>query len=253
MYRSISLLTAIRELPRHWARLRNAHAYGIPFNRRAGFVVPAAVRGKPLVHINDDGVSPDFLACLIEDCYGLSQATHCMHDGFRVLDIGANMGFFSAAATLRLPGAIVHAYEPNPRISGIIDQNAAIFGFSVHHDAVGPIRETVAMCDSGPSNFASTLADPNGGIQSIAASEAVARIGGHIDLLKLDAEGAEWPLLDAQDFWPHVDRVRMEFHEIQGHTRAELKERLGLLGFKVTLLRPVADHCGILWGDRRRT
>jgi hypothetical protein len=75
------------------------------------------------------------------------------------------------------------------------------------------------------------------------------RIGGNVDLLKLDCEGAEWQILQDVDTMRHVRSVRMEYHKNGGHT---LDELLGLArdaGFDASHVQD-RDRFGIAWLQR---
>ena len=56
------------------------------------------------------GVVNDFLSIFLDDDYRLDRVKWPVGT---VLDIGANLGFFSIAARNAFPEATIHAYEPN--------------------------------------------------------------------------------------------------------------------------------------------
>lgn len=153
------------------------------------------------------------------------------------------------AARLRFPNATIHAYEPNPRIASIIQSNAKTFGFNYYPEALGSQEGRVSMIDDGASNLASTHLDDVGEIPLINALKAAERLGGKIDFLKLDAEGAEWDLLNIPGFWQCVRKLRMEYHEVHGNTLADLVSRLNLLGLRTIHTEPVMQTCGVLWAN----
>ena len=54
-----------------------------------------------------------------------------LRPGFRVLDVGANLGYYTVlAADLVGPQGQVTAFEPNPRMFELLQRNAGINGFS---------------------------------------------------------------------------------------------------------------------------
>jgi hypothetical protein len=109
----------LKEMLRSWR-------FGFVALRRGSFEVPSTLRlGKKrilLQHPHDHGAKEDFLACFVDDVYGLARMTSKPRT---ILDIGANVGFFSLAARGYFPEAVIHAYEPNPRVLAHLAGNAA--------------------------------------------------------------------------------------------------------------------------------
>ena len=64
----------------------------------------------------------------------------------------------------------------------------------------------------------------------------------------LDCEGSEWPLLEMQELWKHINAVTMEFHlwAKQGMSTGMLTERLQQCGFRVISLSPLSNTFGLL-------
>jgi len=60
----------------------------------------------------------------------------------------------------------------------------------------------------------------------------------HINLLKIDVEGAEEAVLQGilDAHWPHIRQLVVELHDVDGR-RERVKTRLEALGFRVTVLR----------------
>ena len=56
------------------------------------------------------GTLNDFLSIFLDDDYYLERQNKEVSS---VLDIGANLGFFSIAARNAFPNATIHSYEPN--------------------------------------------------------------------------------------------------------------------------------------------
>ena len=84
-----------------------------------------------------------------------------------VLDIGANIGFFAIAARGYFPEALIHAYEPNPRIIPYLDQQSRIANFKYFPEAVGSVDGRVNLLDSGDSNQARTQTIEDGLINQV--------------------------------------------------------------------------------------
>lgn len=92
------------------------------------------------------GVKNDFLGCFIEDVYGLREFNFTPRT---ILDVGANVGFFSMAARSYYPNALIHAYEPNPRIIAALANQARAAAFQYFSEAVGSENGTVEIAENG--------------------------------------------------------------------------------------------------------
>jgi FkbM family methyltransferase len=194
----------------------------------------------------DHGAQSDFFACFIRNDYGLR---HELDTVQTILDVGANVGFFSIAARARYPRAVIHAYEPNPRVLPFLEANVSELGISVYPEAVGGDEGRVSMLDSGASNQARTSTNAAGTISQVTLETAIARLGGSVDLLKLDCEGAEWDLFQLGDCWRKVRDIRMEYHLFHGETVEQVEQTLRGLGFVVTRCKPDAGF-GMVWATR---
>ena len=191
----------------------------------------------PLSFPEEAGVKHDFLACAIRNDYGLGQRLKCPRT---ILDVGANVGFFSLCARSFYPTAKIHAYEPNPRIFPFLEQNVSKCDVTLFQEALG--------AKSG-RNLATTQSVPDGPISQTSLASVLSRIGGHVDLLKLDCEGAEWDLFEASECWDAVGALRMEYHLLGSHTIKELQVRLSELRFGITRCIPEGSNFGLLWAE----
>ena len=79
----------------------------------------------------------------------------------------------------------------------------------------------------------STRHDPGGSIPQVAFSRALGRIGGRVDLVKLDCEGAEWEIFEDRESWSRVRFVTMEYHLGQGEAHEKIVDVLRAMGFKI--------------------
>jgi hypothetical protein len=71
----------------------------------------------------------------------------------------------------------------------------------------------------------------------------------HIDLLKMDCEGAEWEILpNSSEVLPHVRQICMEFHPMNGWTGDKLATYLRNAGYKVEFTE--GGWNGALWATR---
>ena len=220
---------------------------GIFFLRARWFKMPHAVRaaGKKVVlhYPPEQGVVCDFIECCVRNGYGLRRQ---LKDVETILAICANVGFFSIAARSYYPNAKIHAYEPNRRIFQFLKSNTEQLRINVYQEAVGADEGRVAIADEGDSNQAKTIASADGGISQIALQRAVERLGGAVDLLKLDCEGAEWDMFRSAVPWRHIRNIRMEYHLFDNHTLQDVEQTLKQLGFRITRFEPSAGF-GLIW------
>jgi FkbM family methyltransferase len=247
----------IAELPARTVRFTQrqlaARRLGMPTRLFRDVQLPERVRcGERWLSLempqDDRTLLSPLVEVLIDDCYGLRR----LKQADRILDIGGNVGLFSVAARIAHPSATIHAYEPNPRLWEYLRHQAAEAGFTAFPEAVGGSQGLVSMeyRESGDegSIHSRTQLDEQGSVVQVPFELAVERMGGVIDLAKVDCEGAEWSFLDSPA-WSEVARVAMEYHLWSDHTHREARDALRRLGFRIIRDRP-ADHYGILWGVR---
>lgn len=155
-----------------------------------------------------------------------------LRPGARVLDLGANIGWFSCLAVLA--GAEVHAFEPVPWIADVCARNleranARGPGKAVLHRCAAAERSGRARIALSPRNLGDNrVLDGDARPADMGAAETVeielARVDelvqGPLRVLKIDTQGSEWlalqgmpRLLEASpelalliEFWPYALR-----------------------------------------------
>ena len=200
---------------------------------------------------DEEGIDADFIACFLRNDYGLG---HSLGEVRTILDIGANVGFFSLASREHYPNAVLHAYEPNPRIQRELRENSSGLDIHIFPEAVGARDGTVTMIDTGPSDQARTRFSEGSidGVRQVSLLAAIERIGGSVDLLKLDCEGAEWEILDLKDCWKSVCNIRMEYHFFDGKTEDHAIKALSKAGYEIIHAGQQGEDGGLLWARRIR-
>ncbi|MEG4970502.1 FkbM family methyltransferase [Microcoleus sp. B6-A1] len=73
----------------------------------------------------------------------------------------------------------------------------------------------------------------SGEIPMVSFRRAMERIGGSVDLAKVDCEGGEWLLFEDRDTWQLVENLSLEYHLWSGHTHAETRQIIENLGFRL--------------------
>jgi FkbM family methyltransferase len=234
---------------------RRARRFGFPFLRRKSFAVPRSltVNGAsiPIEEPHEHGSRSDFIQVFLSDCYQLERLRK-LDSGIRsILDVGANCGWFSIVARAHLPRA-VHAYEPNPAVLPFLRHKTGELGVVVHPEAVGAQDGTVNLVCNGESNQARTIEGDD--IRLVAFGAAIERLGGTADLVKLDCEGAEWPMLGEPAAWRAVRWLTMEYHlwARPNLTHRDAAQSVTRLGFEVLEQCPTGDY-GLLLAHRRQS
>ncbi|MEB3189380.1 MAG: FkbM family methyltransferase [Snowella sp.] len=166
-----------------------------------------------------------------------------------VLDIGANIGLFSLWARRCFPAATIHAYEPNPRITAFTKNNLAQGSIAFFAEGIGSQSGFASGIDQSESRLSQFTVGAMAGIKVISLQEAVDRLGGNVDLLKLDCEGAEWEIFHDPTPFANIESVRMEYHLTDGKTIADVKQVVESLGYAVDHLEENIGF-GIIWFSR---
>ncbi len=252
-----NFVPVVRRFFRFLALLPETCANGLRF--RVLFILPrwfkmparvyVAKRYISLRFLDEEGIDSDFISCFLRNSYGLG---HKLRDVRTILDIGANTGFFSLAAREYYPGATIHAYEPNPRILPYLRANTSGLDIHIYPEAVGNLSGYVTMIDPGASDQARTSFSGNSGgdIAQVSLEKAIERIGGSVDLLKLDCEGAEWEIFKLTNCWGSIRAIRLEYHLFNGETLEQVKEALIAKGFRVIYSGGYNEVGGVVWASR---
>ncbi len=223
-------------------RISAAARLKIPYARAAAFSLPSRMRlGNTQIDLHlpsEHGVRVAFLELLLDDCYQLKRISRIAGNVESVLDIGANVGLFGIAARLAFPNAIIHGYEPNAALEPYLARQASSADATYFLEAVGGQTGLVQLDFSGgDSVHASSRLDPNGTVKQVTLRDALTRLGGRVDVLKLDCEGAEWEMLEDRAAWEDVGFVTMEYHLIRPRDHTSIVTLLESCGMQVIAQR----------------
>ncbi len=224
---------------------------GVRFERSSKFILPDSITWNgermELLLPNENGVKMAFIDIFFDDCYGLK---YLPKSTGKVLDIGAHVGFFSLASRVAFPNAIIHSYEPNSRLQNYLKHQAEMGRFDYFLEAVGMEDGKVSL--EYHSDSVQTRSRPNteGNIPEVAFRKTIQRLGGTVDLVKLDCEGAEWLFFKDAESWGTVQNVSMEYHLWPNHTHDEIKHVLQNLGFSVRRQNRTAKDYGLIIANR---
>lgn len=164
----------------------------------------------------------------------------------RVLfDVGANIGEWSEVATKALPAAMIHAFEITPATAQRLRASVAPFGerIAIHEFGLGDHAGEITVYVSPRDDTAnSTLRDAVEVSADAGTTPAIEEVSSrimpgdaflrehrisHIDLLKIDVEGAEFSVLHGfEDAFARgaIDLVQFEYGEINLKTRDFLED-----------------------------
>jgi len=223
--------------------------YGALFVRNSRFQVSRVKIGSKVIRLSfppgeEKVMDFEFKNIFYDDCYGLDKIEGKIE---RILDIGSNLGFFSMAARSRFPEARIHCYEPNPQIQNHLLNNTRGLSIEVYPEAIGANEGWINLKVDGGSLFARAEASEKGNIKKTAIVDAIAKLGGSVDLLKLDCEGGEWELFEKPDVWQHIKRLTMEYHQ-WAKPEVDIAEMVKLIrgfGFRITHLSEAPE---LKWG-----
>lgn len=120
-----------------------------------------------------------------------------------VLDLGANIGTFGLFVFSVARGATVHSYEPSEATFALLSGNASIdpgVDWRNHCAAAWSEDGTISFANAATSTAGHVSTAGLERVPALSLASILQRCGGHIDVAKIDIEGAEEALL--------VDRVR---------------------------------------------
>jgi FkbM family methyltransferase len=135
----------------------------------------------------------------------------------RIVDLGGNIGLFGLWTLGRWRSALIHSFEPDPDNLAILERNVA--------DAQVGSRWTITRACAAPADGAVPFlagqqpdsrilygAQPASGTPEVPAVDVFDHLQG-ADLLKIDIEGGEWPLLTDPRFGElAVPAIVLEYH-----------------------------------------
>jgi FkbM family methyltransferase len=172
----------------------------------------------------------------------------------RILDLGANVGLFGTYAAGRWPGAQIDAFEPDPANAAVHRRVIAANDLSAKWRLV----EAAAGANHGEARFASggvalSSLDAHGDL--VVEVRDVLEEMAAADLVKMDIEGGEWPILLDPRFATAPPRVLvLEYHPDGGcpgpDPHAAVRAVLNQAGLRTSEIWRREDGYGMLWAWR---
>jgi len=187
----------------------------------------------------------DLMNVWLDDEYGIESIAPFPET---IADIGANIGLFSLKAWSLWPHARIVAFEPNPVTLQYTRKNLDSTNVELLPFGVSDVAGKATIHQHEKSTMASTEMSESGDIQIVSLEDVVNKLGGQIDLLKIDCEGAEWDIFRSPSM-QSVRNVRMEYHLVNNKTLTEMMDLVRVCGFDVDHHEPNQGF-GILWLSR---
>lgn len=188
-----------------------------------------------------------------------------VQDGWCMIDIGGGIGDFTVFAAHRRPNARVYAFEPTPESFALLEENLhrnKVTNVQAYGEAVWSSTGSLAIdtTTGEPGQYISRQpgeSTPVGRVQvpSVSLEDLFNRLGlERCDLMKMDCEGAEYPILfnAPEAVLSRIQRLVMETHDnVSKHSHHDLARFLSERGFHVKIWpNPVHDYLGYLYAER---
>jgi FkbM family methyltransferase len=204
-----------------------------------------------------------FKEVLLDNCYRLPKSFQCDD---MIVDVGGNIGCFAVACLARGCGPLT-LVEPQPQNFALARRNTAAWGGQVTHHQFAVwwrAKGWVPIVDRGPQtamHYVGRVDDGSLGlsVRRVMLDDLLPEIG--VRLLKLDAEGGEYPALMEARRLKLVEEVVVECHpvEIDGRrfTYKDAAAQLENEGFEITGVQhePSADQFAgntVIWGRNKK-
>ena len=200
-------------------------------------------RFRLAVDVHDEGIAAELALDHVHEPFGTAILLSILRDDMTVVELGANIGYYTMqeACSRRLRRVV--AIEPNPVSFGILAQNVAMNGcqnIDLHNIAISDVDGTLPFYISKHSNICGIAprADyerkidvPVMRLDSLLEREGV----GHVDMVRMDIEGHEIHALRGMMETLRRDKpwICMEYHApmISAADREEFVDALEGVGY----------------------
>jgi FkbM family methyltransferase len=174
-----------------------------------------------------------------------------------IVDVGANVGYSCLYWLHHFPEARVIAFEPHPehikQIEVHLQINRVTERVTLFPSAAGTKVGELFLADKGPES--TLLASSNSPKLSVPVVDWFSQLGNQpIDLLKMDIEGSEYPLLaDSRFSNLRIETCVLEWHQTPDYPdgRKWCIDRLSHLGYSVVPGKLEQECAGLLWAFRQ--
>jgi FkbM family methyltransferase len=245
---------AIRKI-RNWPAFMYHYALGLKpkgaylFRNGAQLIISRGVDHVPIIEI------------FLNEDYG------AIPDDAVVIDLGANIGVFTIYATTTARSVRVYAYEPSPDFCAVLKENVHLNQRNesvrcFNHAVASEVGDRYLDVRGGKFFFPTLISTTNNERQEhvLVRCTTLAQIMEsnhleHVDLLKMDCEGAEYEILYPTPLscLKRISKIRMEYHNLDSgeHHVGGLKRFFAQNGFAVTHQHSTSKTNGTLWVERK--
>lgn len=181
-----------------------------------------------------------------------------------IIDIGGHLGFFSLYASLINPKVPIYAFEPHAGNFELLKKNLKdnhVKNVTAKNLAVSNKEGEIELFISQEDlNHSTVHAIEDTGerqkVQAITLEKILNRHNlGQVDLLKIDAEGAEFQIIEDSPFeiFDRVSHIFLEYHDwVPNGNHKRLKKFLEARGYKVDdYPNAKMPELGFLWCRRK--
>jgi FkbM family methyltransferase len=221
---------------------------------------------------NHPGARVPIYEIFAEDCYELQWFVGALGAApMNVLDIGGHVGTFSCQLASVYPKSEIWTFEPSATTADFLRRNVEQNGFGsrihVAQRAISREEGVATFDDNGAGSGHNGLVSGkrrlveeefnhgSGRTVEVATSgldDVFAQMGGKVDLIKIDCEGAEYDMIYGSDQknWSSVQRLVLEYHHVEGQSWDELRAWFAAVGLSVMKDEPVSPGLGTAWLSR---
>lgn len=206
---------------------------------------------------NRPGARMPIYEVFIDDTYKLDWFTKGIGSQPVAVDIGGHIGSFALSFIGLHPEGHVHSFEASPATAEFLRRNVAANDLgdrvTVHEEAVSAATGELEFADNGAGSIHNGITSPEATtairVPCLSITDTLDLVGSDVDLLKLDAEGAEYDIVlqSRPEDWARVHRIVMEYHDRPGFTWAELEAFFASAGLTVVHQEPVHERLGLAW------
>lgn len=189
-----------------------------------------------------------------------------LRDGWSIIDIGGGIGDFSLFAASGFPNNKIYTFEPTPDSYSLMLENIHLnrtssiktYPYAVW-SSTGELKIDTDQAEPGQftsrpisnSHFAEHgLVVPCLSLEDVFEQTSIKQC----DLLKIDSEGAEYPILFSapERILKRIERMVLEYHDnYDKHTHKDLERHLKGFGFTVQSYPSyVHSHLGYMFASR---
>ncbi|MBT8220094.1 MAG: FkbM family methyltransferase [Bacteroidia bacterium] len=216
------------------------------------------------IEVPKEEIGP-FRENFLDDIYLRHIPDHFFKDeDLHIIDIGANVGYFSLAAFAKFPKATIYAFEPHPYCYQVLEKRTGQysgFNWKIQNLGVGKSDGAIEIFTNTLDSFSSTsgLEEYRGGKHSFTAQ--ITRLDTFlkkadlpsIDFLKVDCEGAEYDILYPmnKEVFKHIRTMCIETHKgkAPSHNIQDLNVYIQSQGYQTYISED--DHLyGYIWAWR---